>query len=137
MEANSKIVITSIFQRFCDERIRDAFDWAVREQRTRGLTSDFLKLSFDSDWYLEGERGCHYENGFLLKDECIFSLFGSKETKRVILRLDWPERMITEYHDLTNYDELCEQAPRSVSSMRLNAMNLKKCFEQNESGRYY
>ena len=131
MEADSKIIMSGVLQKWCNKLMEEAYDWAVEEQRTRGYTSDFLNLSFNSDWYLEGERGCYTKNGFLVKDGCIFSLFASEATKRAILRLDWPDRMIVEYHDLTNYDQLCKRAPNSVISMKRNAIRLFKYFEQN------
>ena len=130
MKANPKIIDFSIVQKWHDERMEAAYDWAVSEQRLRGYNSDFMNLVFDSDWYVNGKE-CYEKNGYIVKDECIYSLFVSKKDARVILRIDWPKRMVTKYHDIVNYESLKKDVPESVASMEANALRLSKAFEHN------
>lgn len=91
---------------------KEAFDWAVSEQRRLGLMAEPLNVIFDED-------------SLELEDKnCIVSVFYNEDTNRAIMRRDWTDIMAVKYNILTNLSQIKKVAPQTTELMMDNAIKM-------------
>lgn len=99
---------------------KQAYDWAVKEQKRLGCMAEPIQLDFKSDFLTED------------RFNCIVSVFCDQE--KVIMRRDWLDDMGIKYNILTNYEEIKRVAPLSAAHMLNNGIKLYRYYDGPTGG---
>lgn len=94
--------------------MKEAYDWALLEQRRNNILSSPICLDFEAD-------ELDYD-----PNKFTASVFYNKSTKEALLRREWVCENTVQYNVLMNYDEIKVKAPVSLKTMIENGLNLSQ-----------
>ena len=101
-----------------EKRLREAFEWAVKDQKRHNFLSRPARFEFHGEDFLEyDKRICH------------IAMFYSPEKDWAILRRDWPDKLATSYNFITNYDEIKKVAPNSLNELLDNGVKMHEHYK--------
>ena len=102
-----------------DRRFKEAFDWAVRDQKRHNFLSRPARFEF------HGEDVLEYDESY-----CQIAMFYNEEKDWAILRRDWPDKLATSYNVITNYDEIRKVAPNSLKRLLENGVKMYEKYKE-------
>ena len=107
-----------LFKDVQERRYKEAFDWAVKDQKRHGFLSRPARFDFHGEDILEYD-----------KEKCRIAMFYNEENDWAILRRDWPEKLATAYNVITNYDEVKRVAPNSLKELLDNGVEMYEQYK--------
>ena len=107
-----------LFKDVQERRYKEAFDWAVKDQKRHNFLSRPARFEF------HGEDVLEYD-----KEKCHIAIFYNEEKDWAILRRDWPDKLATAYNVITNYDEIKRVAPNSLKELLDNGVEMYEQYK--------
>ena len=100
------------------KKLKDAYNWALSEQKRLGFFAQPIQLNFD-----EGDALTHDKKVYV-------SVFVDEDSKRVLMRRDWDEDLTVQYNVIVNYDEIKNVAPNSLNELLNNGIKLYERYNK-------